>query len=372
MTPLLLVVVRRGFRWAIIWKKQGRDFIILDANERIGDSWRNHWDSLHLFTPARYCGLDGMSFPAPPHSFPSKDEMADYLDSYAKRFDLPVRNGIKIDRLSKDGEQFVLTAGNLQFEANNVVVAMSEWQKPRVPPFANELDPGIVQMHSSAYRNPSQLRDGAVLVVGAANSGAEIARDVAPGHTTWLSGNHPGHVPFRIEGFLGRLILVRLVLGVLFHRILTIDTPIGRKMRPKLLAHGMPLVRTKPEDLDAVGIKRVPRTVGVQDGLPLLEDGSVLDIANVIWCNGFQPGFSWIDSPIFGSHQRPANKRGVVSSEPGLYFVGLTFLYAVSSSEIHGVGRDAAFIARKIAARSPVKMSKKHVDTVKSHKAQTT
>jgi putative flavoprotein involved in K+ transport len=334
-------------------KQQGRDFVILDASERVGDAWRNRWDSLRLFTPARYCGLDGMPFPAPPHSFPTKDEMADYLESYAERFELPVRTGTRVDRLFKEGDYFVLTAGNLRFEAANVVVAMANWQKPRVPEFAKELDSEIVQLHSREYRNPSQLQKGNVLVVGAANSGAEIALDVAGSHPTWLSGNHPGHIPFRIDGFLGRLILGPLVLRVLFHRIATVKTPIGRKMRAKVTSHGMPLVRTKPKDVDAAGAKRVPRTVGVEDGLPLLADGRVLDVSNVIWCTGFHPGFSWIDLPIFDEKHHPMHERGVVNKVQGLYFVGLTFLYAASSSQIHGVARDAKYIAEAITARAP-------------------
>jgi putative flavoprotein involved in K+ transport len=330
-------------------QKQGREFVILDANERIGDSWRKRWDSLRLFTPARYDGLAGMRFPAPPHVFPTKDEMADYLEAYAQRFKLPVRTGVKVERLSKQGSRFVVVAGNRQFEADNVVVAMANWQSPRLPSFARELSPGIVQMHSSAYRNPSQLQDGGVLIVGAGNSGAEIAVEVARSHPTWLSGPDTGKVPFEIDGITGRL-LVPLVLRFFFHRVLTIDTPMGRKVRAKLLSHGMPLLRVKPKQLTAAGIQRVPRTVGVRGGLPVLEDDCVLDVTNVIWCTGFDPGFSWIDLPVFGE-EGPMHKRGVVANEPGLYFVGLTFLYAVSSSQIHGVGRDAAYIADQIAVR---------------------
>src|SRR5262245_40805912 len=270
--------------------RRGLPFVMLDANPRIGDSWRKRWDSLRLFTPARFDGLAGMPFPAPPNAFPTKDEMADYLAAYAARFDLPVRSGVKVDGLSRRGERFVVTAGGLRFEADQVGVAMSSWQEPRVPPFAGELDPGIVQLHSSAYRNPAQLRDGGVLVVGAGNSGAEIAAEVARGHPTWLSGRDTGHLPYRIEGRLGRL-LIRPLFRALFHRVLPADTPTGRKLRPKLLAHGMPLIRVKPEDLAAAGIERVPGTVGVREGLPLLEDGRALEVANVVWSTGFRPGF---------------------------------------------------------------------------------
>jgi putative flavoprotein involved in K+ transport len=332
-------------------KQQSQDFVILDQNERTGDSWRKRWDSLRLFTPARFDGLPGMPYPASAYDFPTKDEMADYFEAYAAHFELPVQTGVGVDRLSRSNGKYIVAAGDLRFEADNVVVAMSNWQKPWAPPFARELDPGIVQLHSSEYRNPSQLRDGDVLIVGAGNSGAEIALDVARSHPVWLSGRDTGHLPFQIGGFAYRLFLARLVGRLVFHRLLTLKTPIGRKARTKLLSHGQPLIRVKPKDLVAAGIQRVPRTTGVRDGLPVLKDGRVLDVANVIWCTGFHPGFSWIDLPSFGE-QGPLHERGVAIGEPGLYFVGLTFLFAASSSMIHGVGRDAQYIAQALHALS--------------------
>jgi putative flavoprotein involved in K+ transport len=331
-------------------QRNGVQFVILDASARVGDAWRNRWDSLRLFTPAKFSGLDGMRFPAPRNSFPTKDAMSDYLENYARHFQLPVRSGARVDRLSRIGDRFLVVAGDQQFEADNVVVAMSGWQRPRVPAFARDLDPRIVQLHTFEYRNPSQLQPGGVVVVGAGNSGAEIALDAVRGHETWLAGPDTGHVPFRIEGLVARLLLVRLVLRVVFHRILTVKTPIGRKVRAKMLHSGEPLVRTKPRDLVAAGIKRVPRVVRIEGGLPVLEDGRVLDVSNVIWCTGFNSGFSWIDLPVFDANGDAKHDSGVVASEPGLYFVGLKFLYAASSAAIHGVGRDAARIAGRIGA----------------------
>ena len=337
-------------------KQQRRDFVILDANQQIGDSWRNRWDSLRLFTPARYDGLAGMPFPAPPDHFPTKDEMADYLEKYAAHFNLPVRTGIRVDRLTREGDRFVVQAGDLRYKAENVVVAMASFQEHHVPAFAHDLDPGIRQIHAANYRNPSQLQEGGVLIVGAGNSGAEIALEVAPEHQTWMSGRDTGHIPFRIESTAARLVLIRLVLRGLFHRLLTIDTPIGQKVRPRLISKGNMLVRTKPKDLAAAGVERVPRTTGVRNGLPLLEDGRTIDVANVIWCTGYHPGFSWIDLPIKGEKE-PFHKRGVVPSQPGLYFVGLNFLYAASSTMIHGISRDAEYIVRQIVAHSPRKVA---------------
>ena len=325
--------------------------MILDANERIGDAWRKRWDSLRVFTPARFNGLPGMPFPGPRHSFPGKDEVAAYLEAYAARFELPIQTATRVDRLSKNGDGFEVAAGDRRWQADNVVVAMATDQVPWIPPFAGELDPDIVQLNSGNYRNPSQLDAGPTLVVGAGNSGAEIALDIAPLHQTWLSGRHPGHIPFRIERRAGR-VLVPFVIGFAFHRIVTVRTPIGRRIRPKLLSQGKSLIRTKPKDLVAAGVERVPRVAGVQDGFPLLEDGRVLEVSNVMWCTGFRPDFSWIDLDIFGAAEdpiEPVHERGVIASEPGLYFVGLFFLYAGSSELLRGVGRDAEHVVDHLA-----------------------
>ena len=331
--------------------RRGLPFVILDANQRIGDAWRHRWDSLRLFTPARYDALAGMPFPAPAHSFPTKDQMAEYLEAYAARFDLPVRTGIKVDGLSRQGRRYIVRAGEQRFEAEHVVVAMASYQFPRTPPFARELDSRIIQLHSRNYRNPNQLQEGGVLIVGAGNSGSEIALEVVHRHRTWMSGRDTGHIPFRIDGLAARLLFERLVLRLLFHRVLTIKTPVGRKACRKVLSQGGPLIRVKPGDLKRAGVERVPRVVGVRDGSPLLADDRVLDVANVIWCTGFCPGFSWIDLPIFDETGLPKHDSGVAAGEPGLYFIGLPFLYAFSSMMIHGVPRDASRIVDVIARR---------------------
>jgi putative flavoprotein involved in K+ transport len=243
-------------------------------------------------------------------------------------------------------------AGDRRFEADHVVVAMATYQSARLPEFARALDSGIVQLHSNEYKNSSQLRPGDVLIVGAGNSGADIAIDVAKSHRTWLSGRHPGNVPFRIEGRLARMILP-ILFRVVFHRILTVDTPMGRRARPAIISKGGVLIRVKPADLAAAGVERTTRVTGVRDGKPLLADGRVLDVTNVIWCTGFHPGLSWIDlpTPVYGDDGEPVHERGIVTGEPGLYFVGLHFLYSFSSTMIHGVGRDAERIADTIQAR---------------------
>jgi putative flavoprotein involved in K+ transport len=337
--------------------RRGLRFVILEADDRIGDVWRRRWDSLRLFTAARYDGLDGMPFPAPPTYFPTKDEMADFLESYVARFELPVRTRSRVERLAKRDGRYVVQAGGRELEADQVVVAMASYQRPRMPLFARDLGPDIVQLHSRDYRNPGQLRAGDVLIAGGGNSGAEIAIELAargrsPAPRVWLSGRDTGHLPFHIDGPFGRRFFVPLVLRFLFHRVLTVRTPFGRLARPKMLHRGSPLIRTRPADLAAAGVERVPRIAGVRDGKPLLEDGRVLDVANVVWCTGYHPGFSWIDLPIFDEHAEPRHDGGVVPDAPGLYFVGLHFLYSMSSTMIHGVGRDAARIVEAVAARA--------------------
>jgi len=327
----------------------GRPFVILDANRRIGDSWRRRWDSLRLFTPARYDGLPGMPFPASAFSYPTKDEVADYLEAYAAAFDLPIRSGVHVDRLSRDGEGYLLVAGDRLFQAGHVVVATGAYQRPRIPAFAADLDPGILQLDPNRYRNPSQLPEGGVLVVGAGNSGAEIAFEVSRTHPTWLSGPDTGHIPVRTGSRWDRLLTPPF--WWFASRVLTVQTPIGRKVRPKALTTTAPLERVRPKELAAAAVERVPRTVGARDGAPLLEDGRAMQVATVMWCTGLRPDFSFIDLPVLDDNGAPAHHRGVVESQPGLYFLGLWFLSAFTSSLLGGVGHDAEHIAETIASR---------------------
>lgn len=327
----------------------GVSFVILDGNARIGDSWRRRWDSLRLFSPAFYDGLPGMRFPLGARTNPTKNQMGDYLEAYAKRFALPVRSGVEVERLARHRDGFIVESRECQFEADQVVVAMGNYQRPWVPAFAAELDPGVVQLHSTEYRNRTQLRPGGVLVVGAGNSGSEIAIEVVCNHPTWLSGRDVGHVPFRPESIPGRFLLVHLI-RALGHHILNLDTPIGRKVRPNLLHRATPLVRVKPKDMTAAGIERVPRVVGTRGGMPQLENQRVLEVQNVIWCTGFHAGFDWIDLPGFTENGDPIHNRGI-ANEPGLYFVGLHFLYSMTSGLVNGVGRDAERVVNAVAAR---------------------
>lgn len=330
--------------------QRGLPFVVLDQNDRVGDAWRNRYDSLRLFTPRRYNALPGMPFPGPPSSYPTKDETADYLEAYAREFELPVRTGVGVDRVSKVGDRFEVACDHSTLLAKNVVVATGAYHIPRIPPFAHELAEDIVQLHSQDYRNRSELRDGAVLVVGAANSGGEIALDLAPHHQTWLSGRDPGQEPSLGTGFGDRLL--KAAMWFMATRVLTVTNPLGRKFRDHFLypPRGVPLGGGRRKEILVADVQRVPRTVGVKEGHPVLEDGRVLDVANVIWCTGFAPDYHWIDLPLPTHHGFPIHTRGIIDSVPGLYFIGLLFLRSLSSALLGGVGRDAEYIADHIAS----------------------
>ena len=339
-----------GLSAAYHLRRKGRPFLVLDAGERTGDAWRDRWDSLHLFTPALYSSLPGMHFPAPAWSFPTKDEMGDYLESYAEHFGLAVRSGVSVHELTRDGDRFRVSAGDLHLEASNVIVATGAHRIPKIPLFAAELDPRIVQLHSVEYRNPGQLLEGDTLLVGAGNSGAEIAYELADTRHCLVAGPSTGQIPVR-HGTRRSGVGFR-AFRFLAHHVLRVDTRIGRSLGPKLTSGGEPLIRRRKKDLAAKGIERLPRLVGIQNGLPLLEDGRVVDVANVLWCTGFRSDFGWIDLPAFDEAGRPRHYRGVVESEPGLYFLGLVFQYSLSSDALPSRGRDAEYIADHIAARN--------------------
>jgi putative flavoprotein involved in K+ transport len=281
---------------------------------------------------------------------PTRDQMADFLEAYAERFALPVLSGVLVDAVRREGNTYIVQADERRFEAANLVIAAGAHRKPRLPAFSRVLDPAILQLHSSGYRNPSQIREGSVLVVGAGNSGADIAMELSCTHDTWLSGPIRGHIPADVDRGLARYAAFPIV-RFLGRHVLTIRTPVGRNLRAAE-GRGDPLVRVKPKTLDAAGVHRVGKTVAVHDGVPVLEDGTALHVSNVIWCTGASPEFGWIDLPIFGQDGEPIHERGVVPSEPGVYFVGLPFQYSKASDLLPGVARDARFVVNALVRRS--------------------
>ncbi|HEV2217682.1 MAG TPA: NAD(P)/FAD-dependent oxidoreductase [Candidatus Dormibacteraeota bacterium] len=321
-------------------KRSGVQFAILDRHPRIGDSWRRRWSSLKLFTPARIDGLPGMAFPAPSDEHPSRDAMADFLEQYARSFDLPVRSNAVVRRLLARADHFELDLGEGSLTADQVIIATGSNQVPKVPDFARELDPAIRQLTAASYSSPSDLAPGAVLVIGAGNSGSEVALEAASaGHRVMLSGRDTGKgnpkLFGRVPWWIGQVLLTK-------------STPMGRRMTARMAAGGAPRFWIEAADFERAGVERVGRTVGTEAGRPRLDDGTMADVGTVIWCAGFKQDFDWITPRVVDDSGRALHERGVSSVQRGLYFVGLPFQYSVASALVGGVSRDARYVVRHV------------------------
>lgn len=320
-------------------RRRGRAFVILDGGARVGDSWRERYDCLRLFTPAAFCGLPGLPVPLPGSAHPDKDEIADYLEEYAKRFELPVRPGVTVTGHRWENGVHRLDAGGSRIEAARLIVATGACSRPVIPGFAAELDPAIHHLHSARYRRPADLRPGPVLVVGAGTAGADIALDLASWHEVYLSGRPTGRVPLAVvrSAAVRRLYGVRVPPG-----------GIGRVLTGRLLRRGSPLRWQAEADLAAAGIRRVPRTVGVRHGRPLLADGRVLEVANVVWCTGLRPDLGWLAPGAAGPDGRPAHRRGLSTTVPSLGYVGMPFQHTFASGFLGGMPDDAEHVVRRL------------------------
>jgi putative flavoprotein involved in K+ transport len=329
-------------------KRAGREFVLLEANARVGDSWRQRYDSLRLFSLPKYASLPGWPIPVP--GYATRDEMADYLQAYAVRFSLPVRTATPVRRVISEGDALRVSTPHGDYVAHNVIVATGEHRRPFVPALAEELDPRIRQLTSLEYRNPAQFAPGPVLVVGAGNSGTDVALDAAAaGHQTFLAGRHPGQVPFDIDSRRGQL-AVPLVMFA-FRHVLTLRTPMGRKVHAKSAGHGVNLVRNKLADLDAAGITRVGRIEQARGGQPIASQGELPAVNTVVWCTGSGPDYRFLEVPVFGTDGMPRHSRGV-SVIPGLFFIGTHFQFALASEQIQGVDRDARYLLKHLVAPS--------------------
>jgi putative flavoprotein involved in K+ transport len=310
-------------------------FLILDAEARAGDSWRRRWDSLELFTAARYSALPGLPFPGDPEHFPGKDAVADYLGNYARAHELPVRNDSRVTSLTRTEDGYRATTGSGEYQAAQVIISAGAYQQPWVPPLSGKLGSGVTQMHSASYRNPGQLPGREVLVVGAANSGAQIAEDLAATHGVHLSqGARIPRMPRRLAGkslhFWGdHLGLIAAPLeGSWRGRTQRGDLLVGTSLRQLRRRHGVELHG---------------RTVDARERTVRFEDGSRLEVEAVIWATGFRSDYSWIHVPVLDAHGSPVHQRGVTGS-PGLFFLGMKNQYSRGSSLIAWVRHDAAFI----------------------------
>jgi putative flavoprotein involved in K+ transport len=321
--------------------QQGRDFAILEAADGPAAAWRARWDSLRLFTPARHDGLPGRPVPGDPAHYPTRDEVVAYLSDYAR--DLPVRYGSRVEELRAvdGGHRAVLADRTL--EADQVVVATGPFQVPRVPALSRDLDPRIRQLHSADYRNPRQIGDGPVLVVGGGNTGYQIAEELAATHEVHLAvGTRQLPLPQRV---LGRdLFDVLTATGAMWR---TADSWLGRRMRDRET-----LVGSSPRRARALGIRMHGRATGATDTSVAFADGGSLAPATVLWATGFGLDHSWIDAPAFDADGRLVHERGVTPA-PGLYFLGLPWQHTRGSALLGWVADDAEHIAGAIARLRP-------------------
>jgi putative flavoprotein involved in K+ transport len=348
VTPRRDVVVvgggQAGLTIGYFLARQELDFTILEAAAGSAAAWRERWDSLRLFTPARYDALPGLPFPGDPDVYPSRDEVAAYLADYARHFDLPVELDSRVHSIRKTGGTYLVELEDRAYQADQVVVATGPFQVPIVPPIAERLDPEVVQLHSSAYRSPAAIPGGPVLVVGGGNTGFQIAEELSESHEVHLSiGSRQTPLPQRILGldlfrYLDATGLIRK----------GIDSRIGRRMegRDTLIGSSPRALRRRH------GVEIHGRAVEAAGSTVSFGDGGQLDVRTVIWATGFGVDHSWIDVPVFDESGRLAHRRGVTES-PGLYFLGLTWQYTRGSALLGWVKDDAEYLARQIAAFRP-------------------
>jgi putative flavoprotein involved in K+ transport len=319
--------------------QQGRDFTILEAAAEPAAAWRRRWDSLRLFTPARYDSLPGLAFPGDPNRYPSRDDVAAYLTDYARHFDLPVELGSPVRAIRKAGDRYLVELDDRRYEAEQVVVATGPFQVPFVPAIADRLGPEVAQLHSTSYRSPDALPDGPVLVVGGGNTGFQIAEELSGSREVHLSiGSRQTPLPQRI---LGRDLFWYLDATGLIRK--TTDSRIGRRMagRDTLIGSSPRAMRRRH------GVELHDRAVDAAGSSVSFGDGTKVDVAAVIWATGFRVDHSWIDLPVFDEEGRLMHRRGVTQL-PGLHFLGLSWQHTRGSALLGWVKDDAEYIAQQI------------------------
>jgi putative flavoprotein involved in K+ transport len=321
--------------------RQRRRFTILEQGDSIAPAWRERWDSLTLFTPRLYSSLPGMPFPGDPDGYPTRDEVIQYLERYAETFELPMELNSSVRRLSREDGRFVLDVDARTITADQVVVATGPFQTPYVPELAKDLDRDVWQVHSTGYRRPGDVPDGTVLVVGGGNTGFQIAKELSATHKVILSvGTRQKPLPQRLAG---RDLFWWLTKTGLIQK--TVESRLGRRLKDRDT-----LIGSSPREITRrYGVELKTRAVAVSGRTVRFEDGSEVEVNEVIWATGYRPDYSWIDLPIFDEHGRLRHRRGV-TDVPGLYFLGLTWQHTRGSALIGWVKEDAAFIAERIAA----------------------
>jgi putative flavoprotein involved in K+ transport len=323
--------------------QRGRDFVILEATDEPGAAWRQRWESLKLFTPVRYSNLPGFPFPGDPDSYPTRDQVVEYLTEYARRLDLPVELGSPVHAVRRSGTGYSVELYDRSIEADQVVIATGPFHAPRTPPIAEKLDPETVQLHSKDYRSPADIPSGRVLVVGGGNTGFQIAEELTASHEVHLSiGSRQMPLPQRL---LGRDLFWYLDTTGLIRK--PKDSLIGRRAEGRDT-----LIGSSPRGIRRRGVQVHPRTVDASGSAVTFEDGTTLGVTAVLWATGFGIDHSFVDVPVFDDRGHLVHRRGVTES-PGLYFLGLSWQHTRGSALIGWVQDDAEFLAERIAAHQP-------------------
>ena len=318
--------------------RQDLRFVLLEEADGPAAAWRDRWDSLRLFTPARYDALAGKPFPGDPDRYPTRDEVVAYLTDYAR--ELPVEYGSRVTALRPTPAGFNVELANRVLEARQVVVATGPFQVPRTPELAAALDGGVTQLHSADYRSPAQLPVGPVLVVGGGNTGYQIAEELSATHEVHLSvGSRQGPLPQRLVG----IDLFRILDHVGAMRK-TVHSRLGRRMKDREL-----LIGSSPRKARRLGIALRARATAAEAGQVRFADGSTMEPRAVIWATGFTRDHGWIDVPVFDADGAPVHERGVTAT-PGLYFLGLPWQHTRGSALLGWVKDDAHHITDRIAA----------------------
>jgi putative flavoprotein involved in K+ transport len=335
-----------GMAMGYYLREQGRRFVILERGDSIAPAWRERWDSLTLFTPRSYSALPALPFPGDPDDYPTRDEVIAYLEQYAETFELPIELNSEVCRLSRESDHFVLEVDGRTVIADQVVVATGPFQTPFVPKLAENLAPEVWQAHSTGYRQPGDVPEGTVLVVGGGNTGFQIAKELSATHKVVLSvGSKQKPLPQRIAG---RDLFWWLTKTHLLFT--TVESRLGSKLQ-----HRDTLIGSSPrEHKRRYGVELKPRAIDAAGRTARFEDGSELEVDAVVWATGYRPDFSWIDLPILDSNGRLRHRRGV-TDVPGLFFLGLTWQWTRGSALIGWVKDDAAFLAERIAALQEAK-----------------
>ncbi|SHE12397.1 Uncharacterized oxidoreductase CzcO [Chlamydia abortus] len=339
---LVIGAGQAGLAAGYFLQQTGISYLIIDKNEEIGAVWKSRYDSLVLFTPRHYSSLPGLAMTGEGNGYPSKDEVARYLQTYAKRFSLNIQLNTELIRLQQDGSGFRCWTASGVIQARRIIVATGPFQRPYVPGFSQEVPMSVRQLHSTSYRNLTQLQEGAVLVVGGGNSGAQIAEELAGEREVYLSvGHRMKFLPLQWLGksvfwWLDKLGLLRAD-GNLFwgRKLRRMEDPVFGSPIPQLIRTGQ--VRMKP------------RAVRISSGKIEFEDGTKLSPDNVIWATGFRPDYSWLEIPgVLDENGRPVHSRGVSTTVPNLYYVGLPWQYNRASALLTGVGSDAEYIVNHL------------------------